>query len=75
MAFYSDDALHQGHFDPLLVLDLNNVNLLRLTDMEIEACVRNSFILETELNGGFQMFADDKRELHTILNALQSAIQ
>jgi hypothetical protein len=70
MSFYSDEL----HTTPLFVLDLNNVKRLSQANVDIETFVPHAFVLETHLNGPLQMFADDKKDLHTILTALNTVI-
>lgn len=70
MAFYRDEL----QSTPAFVLDLNSVNRLNSVDVDIETFVPNAFVLETTQNGSYQLFADDKKGLQTILTALQTVI-
>ncbi|KAI9356663.1 hypothetical protein BD770DRAFT_323032 [Pilaira anomala] len=70
MAFYRDEL----QSTPAFVLDLNHVNRLNSVDVDIETFVPNAFVLETTQNGSYQLFADDKKGLQTILTALQTVI-
>jgi hypothetical protein len=70
MAFYRDEL----QSTPITVLDLNNVARLNSVNVDIETFVPNAFVLETQQNGSYQLFADDKKGLQTILTALQTVI-
>lgn len=70
MALYRDEL----SFTPVIVLDLNNVTRLNHINVDIETFVPNAFVLETKLNGSYQLFADDKKGMETILTALQTVI-
>jgi hypothetical protein len=70
MAFYSDEL----NPNPAFVLDLRNVLRLNNANVDIETFVPNAFVLETQQNGSYQLFADDKKTLETILIALQTVI-
>ncbi|KAI9480698.1 MAG: hypothetical protein EXX96DRAFT_563796 [Benjaminiella poitrasii] len=70
MNFYRDEFSSK----PIITLDLNKVKRLSKADIDIEAFVPNSFVLETQQNGSYQLFTDDKKSLETILTALQTVI-
>lgn len=70
MAFYRDEL----QSTPIVVLDLNNVTRLNSVNVDIETFVPNAFVLETKQDGSFQLFADDKKGVQTILTALQTVI-
>ena len=70
MTFYSDEM----DPNPVLVLDLNNVKRLSNVNIDVETFVPNAFVLETQLNGAYQLFADNRKERDTILTALQTVI-
>lgn len=70
MAFYRDEL----HSTPISILDLNTVTRLNSANVDIETFVPNAFVLETQQNGSYQLFADDKKGLQTILTALQTVI-
>ena len=70
MAFYRDELTTQ----PVTVLDLSQVNRLNNVNVDIETFVPNAFVLETQQHGAYQLFADDKKEMETILTALQTVI-
>lgn len=70
MALYRDEL----SATPIIVLDLNNVKRLNHINVDIETFVPNAFVLETQLNGSYQLFADDKKGMETILTALQTVI-
>lgn len=70
MAFYNDELQP----NPVFVLDLSNVKRLSNVNVDNETFVPNAFVLETQLNGTYQLFADDKKGLQTILTALQTVI-
>ncbi|GAA5802717.1 hypothetical protein EDC94DRAFT_694920 [Helicostylum pulchrum] len=70
MAFFRDEL----QTTPVIVLDLKSVIRLNSVNVDIETFVPNAFVLETEQNGSYQFFADDKKGLQTILTALQTVI-
>lgn len=70
MAFYRDEL----QATPVSILDLNSVTRLNSANVDIETFVPNAFVLETQQNGSYQLFADDKKGLQTILTALQTVI-
>ncbi|RCH85347.1 hypothetical protein CU098_003254, partial [Rhizopus stolonifer] len=70
MALYRDEL----NPNPVTVLDLSSVVRLNNVNVDIETFVPNAFVLETKQNGSYQLFADDKKELETILTALQTVI-
>jgi len=70
MAFYRDEL----NTTPITILDLNNVTRLNNVNVDIETFVPNAFVLETQQNGSYQLFADDRKGLETILTALQTVI-
>ncbi|KAI9244511.1 hypothetical protein BY458DRAFT_529633 [Sporodiniella umbellata] len=70
MALYRDELSRT----PIQVLDLTGVTRLSNVDTDQDTFVPNSFVLETKLNGAYQLFADNKKGLETILAALQTAI-
>jgi len=70
MTFYSDEM----NPNPITVLDLNNVKRLSNVNIDVETFVPNAFVLETQQNGTYQLFADNRKERDTILTALQTVI-
>ncbi|KAL9537701.1 hypothetical protein MBANPS3_011545 [Mucor bainieri] len=70
MTFYSDEM----DPTPITVLDLNNVKRLSNVNIDVETFVPNAFVLETQQNGAYQLFADNRKERDTILTALQTVI-
>ncbi|KAK4514411.1 proliferating cell nuclear antigen [Mucor velutinosus] len=70
MTFYSDEM----NPNPITVLDLNNVKRLSNVNIDVETFVPNAFVLETQQNGAYQLFADNRKERDTILTALQTVI-
>lgn len=70
MTFYSDEM----NPNPVIVLDLNNVKRLSNVNIDVETFVPNAFVLETQRNGAYQLFADNRKERDTILTALQTVI-
>ncbi|KAI8328683.1 hypothetical protein EDC96DRAFT_530180 [Choanephora cucurbitarum] len=70
MALYRDEL----DSNPVTVLDLSSVVRLSNVNVDIETFVPNAFVLETKQNGSYQLFADDKKSLSTILTALQTVI-
>ncbi|OBZ90320.1 Drebrin [Choanephora cucurbitarum] len=70
MALYRDEL----DSNPVAVLDLSSVVRLSNVNVDIETFVPNAFVLETKQNGSYQLFADDKKSLSTILTALQTVI-
>lgn len=68
MAFYNDEL----QANPVLVLDLNKIERLGATNVDTETFVPNAFVLETQLNGSYQLFADNKSDLQTILTTLET---
>ncbi|CEP10466.1 hypothetical protein [Parasitella parasitica] len=70
LAFYSDEL----NPNPVAVLDLNNVQRLSNVNIDAETFVPNAFVLETQQNGAYQLFADNRKERDTILTALQTVI-
>jgi hypothetical protein len=60
--------------NPITVLDLNNVKRLSNVNIDVETFVPNAFVLETQQNGAYQLFADNRKERDTILTALQTVI-
>ncbi|KAI8382291.1 hypothetical protein BD560DRAFT_386179 [Blakeslea trispora] len=70
MALYRDEL----DSNPVAVLDLSSVVRLSNVNVDIETFVPNAFVLETKQNGSYQLFADDKKSLSTILTALQTVV-
>jgi hypothetical protein len=70
MALYRDELSRS----PIQVLDLSSVTRLNSVNVDIETFVPNAFVLETKLNGSYQLFADDKKGMETIITALQTVI-
>ena len=59
---------------PIHIIDLRTVTRLSPIDQERETFVPNAFVLETQKEGSYQVFADSKSECMTILTALQTVI-
>ncbi|KAG2219246.1 hypothetical protein INT45_009854 [Circinella minor] len=59
---------------PIHVIDLRTVTRLSPIDQERETFVPNAFVLETQSEGSYQVFAGSKNECMTILTALQTVI-
>ncbi|KAI8971380.1 hypothetical protein BDB01DRAFT_485364 [Pilobolus umbonatus] len=70
LLFYRDEQ----SVTPVLTLDLNSVTRLNYVNIDIETFVPNAFVLQTQKNGSYQLFADDRKTLDTILTALQTVI-
>ncbi|KAI9277287.1 hypothetical protein BDA99DRAFT_130688 [Phascolomyces articulosus] len=70
LAFYRDEL----NPSPVHVIDLRTVTRLSPIDQERETFVPNAFVLETQKEGSYQVFADNKNECTTILTALQTVI-
>lgn len=70
MCFYRDEL----QVKPISMLDLNRVTRLNSANVDIETFVPNAFVLETQGDGSYQLFADDKKDLQTILTTLQTII-
>ncbi|KAI8146671.1 hypothetical protein BJV82DRAFT_599415 [Fennellomyces sp. T-0311] len=70
LIFYRDEL----NPTPVSVIDLRTVTRLSPIDHERETFVPNAFVMETQKEGSYQLFADSKRDCTTILTALQTVI-
>ncbi|ORY97714.1 hypothetical protein BCR43DRAFT_490239 [Syncephalastrum racemosum] len=71
MIFYRDEL----DVNPIFVIDLKSVTRLSALDPERETFLPNAFALDTQKDGSYQFFADDKQSCNTILTALQTVMQ
>ncbi|KAG0171628.1 hypothetical protein DFQ28_005478 [Apophysomyces sp. BC1034] len=60
---------------PITVIDLGQVTRLSAIDAEEETFVPNAFVLDTQQEESYQMFADDKKDADTIMTALKTVIR
>ncbi|KAF7723256.1 hypothetical protein EC973_002149 [Apophysomyces ossiformis] len=60
---------------PITVIDLGQVTRLSAIDAEEETFVPNAFVLNTQQDESYQMFADDKKDADTIMTALKTVIR
>lgn len=66
---------HYQDTNPIFVIDLKSVTRLSSLDPEQETFLPNAFALDTQKDGSYQLFADDKQSCNTILTALQTVMQ
>lgn len=70
-------VLYRDELDktPVAVIDLRAVTRLSPIDQERETYLPNAFVLNTQKDGAFQICADNKKDLSTVMTALQTVVQ